>query len=77
MNTDLIKQLKSVLQEKYNVTIKTTPLQKGCIGIQHSEEDAIKVRYIAKSLGFERMTADKYKNIYGSSTKANTIIYEK
>jgi hypothetical protein len=75
MNNPTIKQLKTILKEKYNITIKTTPLQKGCVAIQHSEEETIKVRYLAKSLGFERMTNEKYKTIYGSSTKATTIIY--
>jgi len=65
---------KAALKANYGIEVKTTELQKGCIGIQHDEADTLRVRFTAKKMGLQYMTADKYKAAYCSTTKANTVI---
>lgn len=69
-----VATFKAELTKRFGIEVKTTELQKGCIGIQHSEADTIRVRFVAKTMGFQYMTADKYKSAYCTTTKANTVI---
>ena len=73
---DNLTFLKNELKKRYNVSIKCSPLQGGCIAIKHKAEDTIKVRYVAKKIvGFTLISNKAYRSAYCSKSNANTIIY--
>jgi len=61
-------EFKAALKANYGIEVKTTDLQKGCIGIQHDAADTIRVRFTAKKMGLQFMAPEKYAAAYCSTT---------